>query len=208
MVIAVIGASAGIGAATVKQGLDRGHSVRALSRNNTALPGHKLLTTINGNARSIDDLKKAITGTDAVLVTIGTKKKKGTTLFSETAKALVKASSDLNYKGRVIVVTGFGVGESSKYLSFSLRVIINLFLKDQYHDKTKMQQIITSSAMKWETVLPGMLTNGPLAAGYKVISELRQGMKIRKISRASVAHYLLEEAENPQSLYRHVVLTQ
>jgi len=208
MVIAVIGASAGIGAETVKQALDRGHSVRALSRNNEALPEHTLLTKINGTALSVDDLKKTIAGTDAVLVTIGTKKKKGTTLFSETARALVKASSDLSYNGKVIVVTGFGTGASAEYLSFSLRLIINLFLKDQYHDKTRMEQVLTFSSMKWETVMPGMLTNGPLATGYKVISELKKGMKVSRIPRANVAHYLLEEAENPRSLYKHVVLTK
>jgi putative NADH-flavin reductase len=207
MNIAVIGASAGIGRETVQQALDGGHSVRALSRNNDTLPEHRSLTKVQGTVLSVEDLKKAITGTDAVLVTIGTKKKKGTTLFSDAAKAIVKATSDLNYDGNVIIVTGFGVGESAGYLSFFLRLIINLLLKDQYTDKTRMQEIITNSQMNWEIVMPGILTNGPLTSDYKVMSELSEGMKIGKISRKNVAHYLLKEAEHAKILYHQIALT-
>lgn len=207
MKIAIIGASAGIGAEAVKLALKRGHSVRALSRNNASLPEHESLTKITGTALSADDLKKAIAGTDAVIVTVGTKKKKGTTLFSDLAKMLSMTTSGLNYKGSVIIVTGFGTGESAHYLSFFLRLIINLFLKDQYKDKTHMEEIITKSSMSWEFVKPGMLTNGPLTSNYKMVSELYKGIKITKISRADVADYLVKEAEHSRFLHRHVALT-
>jgi putative NADH-flavin reductase len=48
MNIAVIRASAGIGAETVKKALDIGHSVRAILRNNSAIPNYKSLTKIEG----------------------------------------------------------------------------------------------------------------------------------------------------------------
>jgi putative NADH-flavin reductase len=207
MKIAIIGASAGIGAETVKLALERGHSINALSRNNASLPDHVSLTRITGTALSAVDLKKAIAGTDAVIVTVGTKKKKGTTLFSGLAKALSTATSDLNYPGPVIIVTGFGTGESARYLTFFMRLVIRLFLKDQYKDKTRLEEIISESAMHWEFVKPGMLTNGPLTSTYQVTSELSEGIHINKISRADVADYLVKEAEDPRYLRRHVVLT-
>jgi putative NADH-flavin reductase len=207
MKIAIIGASAGIGAETVKLALKRGHSINALSRNNAALPEHASLTKITGTALSIDDLKKTIAGTDAIIVTVGTKKKKGTTMFSELAKALSIVTSELNYAGPVIIVTGFGTGESARYLGLFMRLIIRLFLKDQYADKTRMETIISESPMSWEFVKPGMLTNGPLTSNYKVIGKLFAGIKISRISREDVADYLVKEAEQPKFLRRHVALT-
>jgi putative NADH-flavin reductase len=150
MKIAIIGASAGIGLETVKLALKNGHSVNALSRNNTLLAEHESLTRITGTALSADDLKKAIDDTDAVIITVGTKNKKGTTLFSDMAKVLVSVTTELNYTGSVIIVTGFGTGESAAYLSFFLRLIIRLFLKDQYKDKTCMEDIIAASSLNWE----------------------------------------------------------
>lgn len=207
MKIAIIGASAGIGAEAVRLALKRGHSIRGLSRNITSLPEHASLTKITGTALSAGDLKNAIAGTDAVIVTVGTKKKKGTTLFSGLAKALAIATSELNYTGAVIIVTGFGTGESARYLTFFLRLVINLFLKDQYNDKTRLEEIIAESPINWEFVKPGMLTNGPLTSNYKVISKLFKGVKINKISRADVADYLVKEAEQPRYLHHHVALT-
>ena len=207
MKIAIIGASAGIGSQTVKLALQRGHTVRALSRNNATLTDHQSLTKINGTALSTGNLKEAIAGTDAVIVTVGTNTKKGTTLFSELAKALVIAASELAYKGSVLIVTGFGTGDSAGYLSFFLRMIINLFLKDQYMDKTLMEGIIAESQISWEFVKPGMLTNGPLITNYKVITELYKGVKVNKISRATVADYLIKEAEHARHLLHHVVLS-
>jgi putative NADH-flavin reductase len=204
MKIAIIGASAGIGLETVKLALKNGHSVNALSRNNTLLAEHESLKKITGSALLAVDLKKAIAGTDAVIITVGTKKKKGTTLFSDLAKVLVKVISEMNYQGSVITVTGFGTGESESYLSFFMRLIIRLFLKDQYSDKTLMEEIIMGSGMKWEFVKPGMLTNGPFTSNNKVVSNLYKGVKASKISRVDVADYLVKEAENLRFLHHHV----
>lgn len=60
----------------------------------------------------------AIYGADAVLVTVGTKNKKATTLFSEIATTLIEICNELNFSSPVLVVTGFGAGESKGYLSF------------------------------------------------------------------------------------------
>ncbi len=61
--------------------------------------------------------------------------------------------------------------------------------------------------MKWEIVRPGMLTNGALTKSYKALPKLEKGIKVGKISRSDVAHFLLKEAENPKMLYKYVALT-
>ena len=205
--IAIIGAGAGIGLLSVAQALAKGHSVIALSTDTSTIPNHPLLIKINGSATSVEDLKKVIQHVDAILVTIGTKKKKGTTLFSDTAKALISAMNKQNCKAPVLVISGFGVGESIKYTSILIKLVIKLFLKDQYNDKDIMENLFSKSDLNWEMVQPGMLTNGELTKRYKNSSTLEKGMKIGKISRADVAHYLINEAEKPQNLHLRVALT-
>lgn len=88
-----------------------------------------------------------------------------------------------------------------------MRYVIRLFLKDQYKDKTLMEDLITESSIKWEIIKPGMLSNGKLTKTYKILPRLQNKMKVGKISRANVAHFLINQAENPEMLYQHVALT-
>lgn len=207
MNIAIIGAGAGIGLQSVIQALKKGHTVTALSTNTDQIPNHPKLIKINGSATSAIDLKNAIKGSDAVLITVGTKNKKATTLFSDIAKTLIKVTDDINYTAPVLVITGFGAGESKNYLSFFMRTVISLFLKDQYINKTVMEELITKSAIRWEIIRPGMLTDKVTESNYEVISGLQKGMKVGKISRADVAQFLIAEAEKPTRQYQYVALT-
>jgi len=207
MNITVIGAGAGVGLLSVSQALEKGHQVTALSTDTETIHNHPSLAKINGSATSVEDLKKAITGADAVLITVGTKNKKGTTLFSDIAKALITATDELKFTAPVLIITGFGSGESAGYLSFLMRIVIWFFLKDQYVNKTLMEELIANSNVNWEMVRPGMLTNRELTKTYRSFSKLEKRMKVSKISRADVAHYLVSEAEKPQKLHQYVALT-
>src|SRR4051812_45550057 len=95
MNITIIGASSGIGLLTVKQALARGHHVTTLSRKIHTIPDHPSVSKITGTATSSEDLKKAISGADAVIITIGKSKDKAPTLFPDTAYALIKAADEL-----------------------------------------------------------------------------------------------------------------
>ncbi|AZA55627.1 NAD(P)-dependent oxidoreductase [Chryseobacterium sp. G0201] len=207
MNIAIIGAGAGIGLESVNQALEKGHAVTALSTNTNHIKDHPNLIKINGSATSPIDLKKALKNSDAVLITVGTKNKKATTLFSDIAKTLINVTDELNFSSPILVITGFGAGESKNYLSFFMRTVISLFLKEQYINKTIMEELITKSTLKWEIIRPGMLTNGSSTTSYKALSSLKKGMKVGKISRADVAKFLVDEAENTRFLYQYVALT-
>ncbi|MGH1516427.1 NAD(P)-dependent oxidoreductase [Chryseobacterium sp. JK1] len=207
MKIAIIGAGAGIGLQSVNKALKRGHTVTALSRNTGDIPDHPNLIKINGSATSVFDVRNALIGADTVMITVGTKNKKAVTLFSEIATVLTEVCKELNFTSPVLVITGFGAGESEKYLNFFMRTVISLFLKSQYADKTRMEELITKSSIKWEIVRPGMLTNSLDSSTYRILKSLYTGMKVRKISRADVADFLVNEAENPKMLYQYVTLT-
>lgn len=208
MNITVIGASAGLGLVTVKRALELGHKVTTLSRRKIDIEPTENLTVIQGSALNEPDLKRALSGTDAVLVTLGTNNKTGaTTLFSGFAKTLLEINAQNPIKAPVITLTGFGSGPSRPYLAWYYRMMLDLVLGRVYADKALMEKRIISSSIRWEFVLAWFLTNQPLTEKYRVEPVLRQGLKIRKISRADVADYMIKEAVAQANLGKYIVLS-
>lgn len=82
---------------------------------------------INGSATSLEDLKIAIKQADAVIIAIGSKKKKGTSLFSNMAPTFKKADTNLRFTAAVPLNTGFGAGDSRNYLILFMQTGISLF---------------------------------------------------------------------------------
>jgi putative NADH-flavin reductase len=208
MNITIIGASAGVGFESVKRALQRSHKVTTLSRNEVELPKSNNLLVLKGNALYKEDLKRSIQNADAVIVTLGTGKNiKKTTLYSDFAKLLVEVQAETNSQIPFIVLTGFGAGKSRGYNSLFTRLLFKFFLKDVYIDKTKMEDIITASEMKWEIVRPGILKDKPLTEKYRVETSLRKEMSIGGINRSDVADFLVKEAENPIHLFKYCSLS-
>ncbi len=204
MTITVIGASAGIGLETVKRALQRGHNVTTLSRGAVLLPGTTALRSIKGSALNRDDLRLALSNTDAVIVALGTgKSMKATTLYSDFAALLTEVQGEMKLDIPFVIVTGFGAGESGAYNSFLMKLFFRLFLKDVYADKTKMEEIISQSKMRWVIVRPGLLKDQPLSDYYKVETRLYNGMNTGAVSRANVADFIVKQAETQTCLYQY-----
>lgn len=206
MNILVIGASAGVGLATVQRALERNHHVTALSRSAVAIPPHANFSQIKGSALNADDLKKSLANADAVIVALGTgKNMKATTLYSDFAKLLLaNAKPHIPY----IILTGFGAGKSWDYQpNFLVKMFFKFLLKDVYADKTRMEAIIEKSDLKWMIVRPGVLKDKPLTEKYKVETKLFNGIKINSINRADVADFMVKQAENPTYIHAHPALS-
>lgn len=208
MNITIIGASAGVGLETTKRALERNHKVTTLSRSDISLPGNPNLNTITGSATNKTDLKKSIENADAVIIALGTgKSMKATTLYSDFAKLMVEVQAESNTQIPFIVLTGFGAGESGDYNGFITKIFFALMLKDVYKDKTKMEEIIANSNMKWEIVRPGILKDKPLTEKYRVETKLFKGINIGSINRSDVADFMVKQAENPTALNKYASLS-
>jgi putative NADH-flavin reductase len=208
MNITIIGASAGVGLETVKRALQRNHKVTTLSRSEINLQSNANLKIIKGSATNKADLKKSIENADAVIIALGTgKSMKATTLYTDFAKLLVEVQAENNTQIPFIVLTGFGAGESGAYNGFITKIFFALMLKDVYADKTKMEEIISSSKMIWEIVRPGILKDKPLTEIYRAESNLFKGINIGGINRADVADYLVKQAENPTNQHKYISLS-
>jgi len=207
MKITIIGASAGIGLETARLALERGHDVTTLSRRIVPLPNHAKLKRVQGSATNPSDVRAAVEGTDTILVTLGVKSPFATTLFSDSARILLQAIREMGSSPTLIVLTGFGAGDSWSYNSFPMKLLFTLLLKAVYADKSEQERLIAGGYSRWEIVRPGRLTNGAMTGRYRVLEELVEGMKVGAISRADVAHFMVTQAENPTCLGKYPALT-
>lgn len=207
MHITIIGASSGVGLLALQQALTRGHQVTALARNMAAVPDHPRLTKLNGSATVAADVRQALLGAEAVLLTIGSKDKSLTTLYTDATQALLTVAPEVGFTGPVLAITGFGIGESRPYLNLLMGFVVKVVLRKQSADKARLETLLAQSPLPWEIVRPGILSNGPLTRRYQVLTSLYKGMKVGKISRANVADFMLNEAESPTLLYQRPALT-
>jgi putative NADH-flavin reductase len=207
MKIAVIGASAGIGLESTRLALQKGHEVTSLSRRIIPLPDHAKLRRVQGSATNPNDVRAAVEGADAVLITLGVKSPFPTTLFSDSARILLRVLQETGSSATLIVLTGFGAGESWSYNSLPMKVLFTLLLKAVYADKSEQERVVAAGYPRWEIVRPGRLTNGAMTGRYRVLDDLVSGMKVGAISRSDVAHFMMAQAENPTCLGKYPALT-
>ena len=157
--ILIVGASKGIGLATVQAALKAGHSVRALARSATRVRiDHPKLEKVDGDARDQDTIERALAGADAVIQTLGVTPElsliiSGTRLFSTATRVLVDAMENSPVK-RLISVTGFGAGDSRGYGGLLYNAALYLFLDRVYADKDVQERIIRRSRLDWTIVRP------------------------------------------------------
>lgn len=98
MRILIIGASKGIGLEATHLALTAGYDVRALARTASAIKLHDVrLEKVPGDALNKQDVETALTGVDAVIVTLGVglgELLKPVHLFSDATHVLIAAMKD------------------------------------------------------------------------------------------------------------------
>ena len=205
--ICVIGASAGVGLHCVRVALTRGHRVVTLSRSVDSLPDDPALTRIQGSATNVETLRRAVAGADAVLVCLGTgMSTKATTLYSDFGRALGEIETELA-DTPLIVLTGFGAGESGQYHGLLMGLLFRFVLKEVYVDKTRLEQKVEASRLDWMLVRPGRLTDGASSGPARVQVDYRRGMKVGSIPRQTLAEFMVDQAEAPAYLKRRPALS-
>jgi len=209
--VLIIGASRGIGLETVKVALQAGHSVRALARSaGRILIGRPTLEKITGDALEMPTVKRALTGVDVVIQSLGISAGpeiilKPTQFFSTATRMLVAAMEEAQVK-RLICVTGFGAGDSRDRGGFLYSVAFHLLMGRVYDDKDAQERIVRRSKLDWVIVRPVILTNGPKTSAYRALVDPRD-WTCGFVSRADVADFLVKQIHDNTFLYKTPVLT-
>jgi putative NADH-flavin reductase len=190
----VIGASSGIGLATVQAACESGLSVTAFARRASQMPfSHNALTKIDGDALVATDVNHALQNIDAVVLSLGVPFNLRLftgpiTLFSAATKVVLQQMQKVGVQ-RLVCITGFGAGDSIRAIHPLQRIGFNLVFGRAYGDKSIQEEQIVASNLQWTIARPGVLTNG-MRKPYQILTQpdtWRNGI----ISRANVADFVV-----------------
>ena len=208
MKILIIGATRGIGLQILQQALAKDHDTTVLARSPQKITvEHERLQVMQGNILDDHAVGSASEGRDVVISCIGIMPtRKPVSVFSVGTKNVLAAMDKSKVK-LLVSVTGIGAGDSRGHGGFFYDKIIQpFFLKTIYEDKDRQELLIKDSSVNWIIVRPGFLTDGPLRGSYRVLTDLRDA-KAGKISRADVAHFILNQLDSSEYIGQTPLLT-
>jgi putative NADH-flavin reductase len=210
MKITVFGATGGVGTQLVQQGVQRGHAVTAVVRDAARLtvrdPALRICTVAGLDDPGI--LAPAIGGSDAVLSAVGPRGRKDGPVASTSTRAVLSAM-DTCAVDRFIAVSAMPVGPvpqgESVVTRWLLRPTLKALLHDAYADLAEMEAQLQRSGIAWTVVRPPKLVNEPLTGQYRMAlgANVPRGSTI---SRADVAHAMLDALQQPQTIRQAVGL--
>ncbi len=203
--IIVFGGAGRTGREVVRQALHAGHMVTVFSYSQPAegvLPNHKNLTVIVGNAYKYTEVKRAVSGHDAVINIIAPRlfDSKNYSISEIATNNIVTAMQEVNIK-RYIGQAGAWATEQQKDASPFMQVGFKLFLplKHVYQYKKKEDAIVKQSNLDWTLVRCGLLTNKTPLSSYRVFREhytcsLFEIPRIRRVAVASFEIRIIDDA--------------
>jgi uncharacterized protein YbjT (DUF2867 family) len=206
MKLGVVGATGASGAALVEQALAADHEVFVVARRPEAVEPRKALRITPGDATDVDALAAGFAGADAVVNLVGVSgllaARRGTTIYSRSARALVEASKTAGFH-RLIAVTSGGVEPQPGDGWFYTNILKRHFLEPTYTDMRVAEEVLRTSELAWTIVRPGYLTGDRRDATYRTVVDgpiPNDG----SLSRWNLAHAILHQALDPK-LIRHTL---
>jgi putative NADH-flavin reductase len=205
----ILGATGRTGAELVDQALARGHVVTAFVRSPRKIPrAQERLTVIEGDPRDAVQLRAALPGHDAVLSALGpgpaadhprlpwasTDGSRPVTVCGDCAHSTVHAMQETGLHRLMVVSTSF------LFPDFLLGTIVgHLLFRDVVRDAREMERVVAASGTGWTIVRPPQLTDGVRTEYYRV-KDGHLPPRGFSISRADLAHFMLQEVEDPRHL--------
>jgi len=191
----VLGASGSVGSILLREATLRGHSITAQTRSADKLVKTAAVNVVVGSPTDRSFLSRHMDGHDAVILCVGIDSIGGTTLFSETAKAVVTAMQASDVR-RLVAITGIGAGETRGHGGWLYNwIIYPLFTRNRYADKDRQEMIIEAADLDWTIVRPAPFAKRTGVGPLQVFTEIPNGLQLRSITRAEVADFILESVE-------------
>ena len=212
MKITVFGASGGIGSHVVDLATQRGHQVRAVYRAAPqAPPAGQAEILVSPDIFDPGFVGQAIRGADVVVTALGpdfaerhnprTKMISPADLHQRLARTLIAAMRDPGAPARLISVStgSMGPGDDAmgagpRLLFRFLRTVMTPNLRRVGRDLQAMENELAATTLDWYAPRPIKLTDGPLTEH----AHASDRFTMKTISRADVAWYILNLAEDPR----------
>ena len=202
MQLFVLGATGGTGRELIGQALSRRHRITAFVRNRQKLAAREGLTLVQGDLLNAEALSVALAGHDAVVSAVGPTGLGRTTIMRDSARAAMQATKAAGVT-RLLILSVAVLFDDAGILSRALRKTI---LRNVADDAAAMEFLVNRSGLEWTIVRPPRLEDGMLTERYLVVNDhLPRGAGgASRVRRADVAHFMLNEAENPAHVARVV----
>ena len=207
--VLVLGANGPSGRQVVRQALDRGLAVEALTRRPQSFPiEHDRLRVIGGDATDPATVDAAVAACDAVVSVIGTSFTWHPVEVYSTTARLVVAAMQRHGQRRFLAVTSAGVRPADAHGGgFVLRAMFSVFRRTisrtVYDDMERMEAIVSASDLDWTVVRPPGLTDEP-GTGYAVAEDRIDGPYC---ARGDLAAMLLDHLDDDRFVRRVAAVT-
>jgi putative NADH-flavin reductase len=161
-------------------------------------------TIVPASAGDSAAVRKAITGQDAVIDTIGGKTPYKDTNLERTAAQNIVESMHSDSVRRLVVVSMMGIGESKEQAPFWYEhLLMPTYLRGADKDKTAMESAVQSSGLDFVIARPPVLTEDPATGSFTIVPHSH---KAHKITRADLAQFLIDQLTDSQHLGKAVTV--
>jgi len=157
---------------------------------------------VHGDGRSLEDMRRAVRGQDAVISIVVSEGRGPTTVMSDVTRAELDAMREAGVR-RLVSVSVSAIEGRRPWILINL---VRWILRKPYADFARMERLITSSPVDWTIVRPPYLSNGSKTGRVRTQvggKDLPRGPY--HISRADLAATLVDLAEDSQHV-REVLL--
>lgn len=211
MRLTVFGANGATGRLLVRQALDAGHEVAAVTRRPAGFPfADRRVDVVAGDVRDGQAVARALDGSEAVLSSLGVPfTRKPVTVYSEGACVIVAAMSRLGLK-RLVVVSSTTVephrhAEGGFMLNRVMQPLVSATIgKTTYADMRAMEGIVGGSDLEWTVVRPAGLFDAGRVSAYQVSEDPLDGVFT---SREDLAACLLAQAGDARFVRKAIEVT-
>lgn len=203
MKILIFGASGATGQNLVSQALMQKHSVTAFVRSPSKFPIHnENINIFQGDVGDYQRVNEAIRNQEGVISALGasTPFKRDFTLI-RGIQNIVTAMKEQKIR-RFIYQSYLGVKEYRDELGFLIDKIVPVLLKNSITDHEAKEDLIIKSDLDWTIVRPPLLTNGSFKGSYRRGEHIKSSSVFPVISRADVAHFILNQLTDKNYLHK------
>ncbi len=197
MIITVFGASGKVGRLVTKKLLDDKHTVVVFVHRSSPFKETNHLVVIRGDIHNVDDVHKAIKGSDAVISTLGSWGTKPKDIVSSGIANILKSASENKIK-RIVSLTGsdaIASGDRSSLFGNLLHFFIKISpARKILADGEKHIKLLEESELDW-TVLRSPVMNNKGNPNDFILSEVKPKFW-QTINRQAVANAIVGLVEN------------
>ena len=204
--LALFGASGGTGAHLIPLLLERGFAVRAMVRDRSSIPlEHERLEVVQGDLLDSAATTEAIAGTDGVISLVGPRRLGPTRIYSEGGRNIVHGMRAEGVK-RGVFVTALGTSRDfrmPRVLGFLARNVVGWFLRHGWRDGARFEEELARTDLDWTVIRPPALNHLARRGRYRrgIAEHLWSPFRL---SRADLAHAVLDQLDDPATIHRWV----